>query len=48
MGFNCKLHWEEVYATKKPTDVSWYQAEPALSLEFIISIVQSMKKQLNT
>jgi len=46
MGFNCKLHWEEVYATKKPTDVSWYQAEPALSLEFIISIGLSQRSRI--
>ena len=28
-----KTHWEEVYATKGETGVSWYQAEPHLSLE---------------
>jgi len=30
-----KAHWEKVYATKKPTEVSWYQAETALSLRLI-------------
>jgi len=28
-------HWESVYTTKAETDVSWFQAEPALSLELI-------------
>ncbi|MGE0080656.1 MAG: SAM-dependent methyltransferase, partial [Thiohalomonadaceae bacterium] len=30
-----KLHWENVYTTRSPLDVSWYQAEPRLSLELI-------------
>jgi len=28
-------HWSRVYATKRATDVSWYQAEPVVSLELI-------------
>ena len=28
-------HWESVYGTKKPTEVSWYQATAALSLDLI-------------
>jgi SAM-dependent methyltransferase len=28
-------HWESVYSTKKPTDVSWYQTSPALSRQLI-------------
>lgn len=28
-------HWEEVYRTKDPTQVSWYQADPAVSLRLI-------------
>ena len=28
-----KSHWERVYATKAETEVSWYQADPAPSLE---------------
>lgn len=32
---NAKAHWENVYATKAPTEVSWYQPHPALSLELI-------------
>ncbi len=27
-----KEHWEHLYQTKAEADVSWFQAEPALSL----------------
>ncbi|WP_422932007.1 hypothetical protein [Singulisphaera sp. PoT] len=30
-----KEHWEEVYASKPETGVSWHQEEPRLSLELI-------------
>jgi ubiquinone/menaquinone biosynthesis C-methylase UbiE len=30
-----KAHWENIYATKAPNQVSWYQDHPALSLDFI-------------
>lgn len=30
-----KEHWEGVYRDKSPLDVSWYQAEPVISLELI-------------
>ncbi|MBZ0072304.1 MAG: class I SAM-dependent methyltransferase [Gammaproteobacteria bacterium] len=30
-----KMHWDAVYARKNPLEVSWYQAEPVLSLELI-------------
>ena len=30
-----RTHWQHVYETKAPTEVSWYQSEPTLSLEFI-------------
>ena len=30
-----KPHWDRVYATNSPTDVSWYQREPTLSLQLI-------------
>jgi SAM-dependent methyltransferase len=33
-----KKHWEDVYATRGETGVSWYQTEPRLSLEWIRSI----------
>ena len=32
-----KSHWEEIYDTKSPTEVSWYQTRPSLSLEIIES-----------
>jgi 2-polyprenyl-3-methyl-5-hydroxy-6-metoxy-1,4-benzoquinol methylase len=32
---NPKSHWEQVYQTKSPTDVSWYQKFPSLSLKLI-------------
>ena len=28
-----KAHWERVYTTRQPTEVSWYQSEPTRSLE---------------
>lgn len=30
-----KEHWEHLYQTKADTDVSWFQAEPALSLRLL-------------
>lgn len=30
-----KSHWESIYTTKAPTEVSWYQPHPDTSLEFI-------------
>jgi SAM-dependent methyltransferase len=32
---NRKQHWEQVYTNKSALEVSWYQAEPRLSLELI-------------
>lgn len=32
---NRKQHWETVYTSKSPLDVSWYQTEPRLSLQMI-------------
>jgi SAM-dependent methyltransferase len=32
---NSKEHWEAVYRTKRPAEVSWYQAEAALSARII-------------
>lgn len=36
-SFNCRKHWENVYIQKKPLEVSWYQVEPAVSLEYVAS-----------
>lgn len=33
--FDRKAHWEKIYQTKQPTEVSWYQDEPKTSLELI-------------
>lgn len=30
-----KIHWEQVYSTRKPHEVGWYQAYPDLSLKLI-------------
>ena len=30
-----KTHWENVYQAKLPTEVSWYQGYPELSLQLI-------------
>lgn len=37
MAHNRKEHWDAVYATKQPHEVSWTQDVPATSLEFIHS-----------
>jgi len=33
--FDRKKHWGDVYQKKSPSEVSWYQKEPKLSLELI-------------
>ena len=35
MAFDPKQHWEKVYQAKKPTEVSWRQDHPAVSLDLI-------------
>ncbi len=35
MEINRKEHWETVYKTKKPNEVSWTQENPVTSLDFI-------------
>lgn len=32
---NSKTHWEHIYETKAPTQVSWYQEHAQISLQFI-------------
>lgn len=34
MSFDRKLHWEAIYQTKLPNEVSWFQPKPETSLEF--------------
>ena len=33
-----KAHWENVYRCKGETEVSWYQNDPRLSLELIVTL----------
>lgn len=35
MAFDKKTHWQNIYREKAPSDVSWYQKVPTLSLELI-------------
>ena len=35
--FDRRKHWGDVYQEKSPSEVSWYQKEPKLSLELIRS-----------
>jgi len=35
MNSDLKAHWERIYRTKSPAEVSWTQEIPAISLEFI-------------
>jgi len=35
--FNRKDHWENIYQTKGQQEVSWYQAKPETSLNFIVN-----------
>lgn len=37
MEKNLKAHWETVYETKSPQDVSWTQEIPQISLDFVSS-----------
>src|SRR6185312_9581603 len=37
MTTNLKSHWETVYKTRQPNEVSWTQAVPKISLNFIHS-----------
>jgi hypothetical protein len=30
-----KTHWDRVYTTKASHEVSWYQAEPTVSLQLL-------------
>lgn len=35
MDNQLKAHWEKIYTTKQPNEVSWTQETPSVSLEFI-------------
>lgn len=34
-NFNRHLHWENIYRTKQPNEVGWFQSSPLTSLEFL-------------
>lgn len=36
-----RAHWEHIYTSKSPQEVSWYQAEPRVSLDLIRGIARS-------
>src|SRR5262245_29349841 len=38
-----KEHWEKVYRTKRPTEVSWYRPHLEISLELIEEAVSNRK-----
>src|SRR5580704_16764937 len=35
---NPREHWQNVYTTRRETEVSWFQATPSLSIELIRSV----------
>ena len=41
-----KAHWDRVYSTKGETGVSWYQAEPHLSLALIRAVAPSARGRI--
>ncbi|MCB4756768.1 MAG: hypothetical protein LHV69_07015 [Elusimicrobia bacterium] len=41
-----KKHWETIYETKSPTEVSWYQLHPTKSLEFIRGVAPDQNAQI--
>jgi uncharacterized UPF0146 family protein len=43
---NEKLHWDHVYETKSPDQVSWTQSVPKTSLEFVNSFGLSKKSKI--
>ena len=46
MEENRKNHWETVYETKNPNDVSWTQEIPKTSLDFIKSFALTKKSKI--
>jgi trans-aconitate methyltransferase len=35
IAFDRRAHWENIYRSKSPSEVSWYQASPSISLQLI-------------
>lgn len=44
---NSKNHWENIYITKSPQDVSWYQAIPEISLKLIQEVTNNRARILD-
>lgn len=42
-GLDRKQHWDNVYATKRETDVSWFEAEASVSLTLIKSFSKTAR-----
>ena len=38
MDLNIKKHWENIYQTKNFNEVSWYQENPKISVDIILSV----------
>ena len=41
-----KVHWERIYKTKTPQEVSWTENEPNMSLELISKAKLSLDAQI--
>lgn len=41
-----KNHWERLYATKDPTEVSWYQPDPTLSFDPITQVAPNRSSRI--
>lgn len=35
-----RTHWQQIYTSKGPTEVSWFQSEPAVSVRLIRNVVR--------
>jgi len=45
-ALNKKQHWETIYETKSPEQVSWTQEVPKTSLDFIYSFGADKKARI--
>jgi SAM-dependent methyltransferase len=43
---NRKAHWDSVYASKRPEEVSWYQAQPTRSLDLIAAAAPGLESSI--
>lgn len=46
MSVDARTHWEEIYRTKGPEQVSWFQAEATLSLELIGRVAPALESAI--